>query len=72
MVIVADIDGFTVKRFMVDSGRSYNVLTWEAVMALQENLENLRKVENPLVGIREKLVKMERSMELPITLGEKH
>lgn len=40
-------------------------------MALQVNLENLRKVGTPLLGIGSKPVKVEESVDLPITLGEK-
>lgn len=65
MMVVVDIDGFIVKRILVDSGSSFNVLTWKAAMALQVNLEKLKKFKTPLVGIKGKLVKVERSVELP-------
>lgn len=34
MMVVVDIDGFTVKRILVDSKSSYNILSWEATAAL--------------------------------------
>lgn len=40
-------------------------------MALQANLEKLRNVETPLVGVGSKPVKVKGSVELPITLRER-
>lgn len=71
IVIVADVDGFTVKRILMDNGSSYNMLIWETTLALQVNLEKLRKIGTPFVGIGGTLVKMEGNVKLPITLGEK-
>lgn len=34
MMIVANINEFTVKRVLVDRGSSYNMLTWEATTGL--------------------------------------
>lgn len=47
MLIVPNIDNFTVKRILVNSGSSCNVLTWEAVVVLQVDLEKLKKITTP-------------------------
>lgn len=57
MVIIIDIDGFTVKGILVDSGSSYNGLTWEATIGLQVDLTKLQKVTTSLIGIKGKLVR---------------
>lgn len=69
--IMADIYRFTVKKILVNSKSSYSVFTWEVVVALQVNLMKLRKVITILVGIGGRPIKVERSMELPMTLGDK-
>lgn len=46
MVMVANIDGFIVKRVLVDSGGSFNILIWEAVAALNVNLTGLKRKSN--------------------------
>lgn len=71
IVVIINIDGFMVKMILVDSGSSYNVLTWEVVVALQVNLTGLKKEGTPLVGIRGKSVNIKGSVELLITLGDK-
>lgn len=40
-------------------------------MALQVNVEKLKRVGTPLVGINGRPIKVEGSLELPITLGKK-
>lgn len=57
MVVVVDINRFTVKRILVDSGSSCNILTWESVVALQMNISRLKKVSTLLVSIGGKSVK---------------
>lgn len=71
MVIVVDINGFTVKRILVDNRSSCNVFTWKASVALQVNITRLEKVNTSLVGIRGKPMTVKGSVELPITLGDK-
>lgn len=61
MAIMVDIDRFTVKRILVDSGSVCNVLTWEAAIELQVGMAKLQKVTT-LVGIKDKPVKVEGSV----------
>lgn len=44
MVVITDIDEFTVKRILVGNGSSSNMLTWELAITLQIDLGRLKKV----------------------------
>lgn len=68
MVIMTNIDGFTIKRISVDSRELCNILTWEAIIRLQVDLTKLKKIRTPLVGIKGKPVRVEGSVKLPITI----
>lgn len=70
-MVEANIDRLIVKRILVDNKSSYNVLICEAAIALQVDLEILKRVRNLLVGIGGKLMKVEGSVELLITQGDR-
>lgn len=63
IVVMADINRFIIKRILVDSESSYNVLTWKAIMALQVDLGRLKKLGPPLERIKGKPIKVKRSVE---------
>lgn len=71
MVIVADIDGFIVKRILVDNGSLCNMLISKVAIKLEVDLAKLKKVCNSFGGNRRKPVKVEDSTELTITVEEK-
>lgn len=43
MMIVVNTNEFMVKRILINSGSSYNVLTWESTIVLQMDLAKLKK-----------------------------
>lgn len=56
MVVIVDIDGFIIKKILVNNGSSCNILIWKVAVTLQVNMVRLKKV---LVGIGGKLVRVE-------------
>lgn len=67
---MANINGLIVKRILVDTKSSYNVIIFEAVKGLQIDLTKLKKDTTPLASIREKLVNVYGRAVLPTTLGD--
>lgn len=49
IVIVANIDGFSIKRILINNGCSYYILIWQAANSLLSDLAKLKKVKTPLV-----------------------
>ena len=59
-----------VKRFLFDNGSASNVLYYEAMKKLGLSDDQLKPFLMPLVGFRNKEVKVQGVVTLPLTLGE--
>lgn len=60
-----------VKRVLVDSGSSANIITWDCLRQLKYNREDLSPISQPLVGFGGQTVYPIGTLKLPIRLGEK-
>ncbi|VFQ68167.1 unnamed protein product [Cuscuta campestris] len=70
LVISMAIHKFFVKRILVDTGSSVNVLYWEAAQQLGIRKEDLTKLNMPLSGFTGDIIEPEGSIKLDIIIGE--
>ncbi|VFQ91001.1 unnamed protein product [Cuscuta campestris] len=70
LVISMAIHKFFVKRILVDTGSSVNVLYWEAAQQLGIRKEDLTKLNMPLSGFTRDIIEPEGSIKLDIIIGE--
>ncbi|VFQ77763.1 unnamed protein product [Cuscuta campestris] len=70
LVISMAIHKFFVKRILVDTGSSANVLYWEAAQQLGIRKEDLTKLNMPLSGFTGDIIEPEGSIKLDIIIGE--
>ncbi|XP_010243816.1 PREDICTED: uncharacterized protein LOC104587791 [Nelumbo nucifera] len=69
LVVSAVISNFVVKRILVDSGSSTNILFYEAFEKMKIAPKRLQPVDAPLVSFFGGIVKPEGKISLPITVG---
>lgn len=65
MVMVTNINGFIIKRILVDNRSSCNVITLEVTKGLLINLTKLKKVSTLLISVRGKLQNIKDNVILP-------
>ncbi|VFQ90866.1 unnamed protein product, partial [Cuscuta campestris] len=70
LVISMAIHKFFVKRILVDTGSSVNVLYWEAAQQMGIRKEDLTKLNMPLSGFTGDIIELEGSIKLDIIIGE--
>ncbi|VFQ69153.1 unnamed protein product [Cuscuta campestris] len=70
LVISMAIHKFFVKRILVDTGSSVNVLYWEAAQQLGIRKEDLTNLNMPLSGFTGDIIEPEGSIKLDIIIGE--
>ncbi|VFQ70687.1 unnamed protein product [Cuscuta campestris] len=70
LVISMAIHKFFVKRILVDTGSSVNVLYWEAAQQLGIRKEDLTKLNMPLSGFTGDIIEPEGSIKLDIIIGK--
>ncbi|XP_019162234.1 PREDICTED: uncharacterized protein LOC109158509 [Ipomoea nil] len=69
LVIAMDINGVVVRRILVDTGSSVNVLYLETFTKMGLTREQLRPVNTPLAGFTGDSVEAEGSITLPVEIG---
>ncbi|XP_019163610.1 PREDICTED: uncharacterized protein LOC109159953 [Ipomoea nil] len=69
LVITMDINGLVVRRILVDTGSSVNVLYLETFTKMGLTREQLRPVQTPLAGFTGDSVEAEGSITLPVEIG---
>ncbi|XP_019183802.1 PREDICTED: uncharacterized protein LOC109178721 [Ipomoea nil] len=69
LVIAMDINGVVVRRILVDTGSSVNVLNLETFTKMGLTREQLRPVNTPLAGFTGDSVEAEGSITLPVEIG---
>lgn len=70
MVIAVEIGGYDVKRVLIDSGNSTNVLFLDALKKMIRNEKDLKKVNSPLMGFASTTIYPVGVITLPVYLGE--
>ncbi|VFQ81371.1 unnamed protein product [Cuscuta campestris] len=70
LVISMAIHKFFVKRILVDTGSSVNVLYWEAAQHLGVKKEDLTKLNMPLSCFTGDIFELEGSIKLDVIIGE--
>ncbi|KAL2469642.1 RNase H domain-containing protein [Abeliophyllum distichum] len=70
LVITGDIADFDVKRVLVDTGSTANVLSWDAFTALKMPADRLKSVNTPLQRFGGGIVIPEGVIDLPVVLGK--
>ena len=71
LVVTARINGFLVKRVMVDQGSGADVMYLDLFRGLGLKNEDLMKHTSPLVGFNDKVVIPERQISLSVIMGGK-
>lgn len=71
LVITTKIVGFDVKRILVDSESSTDVLFLEAFLSMRKSREDINKVDFPLIRFAGKITYPLRAIRLPVVLGMK-
>ncbi|KAJ9140995.1 hypothetical protein P3X46_031581 [Hevea brasiliensis] len=70
LVVSVQINRYTVRRVLVDTGSSVNLLIKEVMEKLEHKIENLTKVMYPLVSLGNKIVSVLGTINLTIVLGD--
>ncbi|VFR01411.1 unnamed protein product [Cuscuta campestris] len=70
LVISMAIHNFFVKRILVDTWSSVNVLYWEAAQQLGIRKEDLKRLNMPLSGFTGDIIEPEGSIKLEVIIGE--
>ncbi|XP_019159714.1 PREDICTED: uncharacterized protein LOC109156332 [Ipomoea nil] len=69
LVIAMDVNGIVVRRILVDTGSSVNVLYLETFTKMGLTREQLNPVKTPLAGFTGDSVETEGSITLPVEIG---
>ncbi|XP_019181978.1 PREDICTED: uncharacterized protein LOC109177132 [Ipomoea nil] len=69
LVIAMDVNGVVVRRILVDTGSSVNVLYFETFTKMGLTREQLNLVKTPLAGFTGDSVEAEGSITLPVEIG---
>lgn len=72
LVLSAVVSNFLVRRILVDSGSSADIIFLQAFQQLNVGLEKLQPVHSPLVGFTGDRIAPLGSIALPVTLGPHH
>lgn len=70
LAITAEIDGYDVRRVLVDSGISTDILFLDALMKMGHSEKELKKVNFPLMGFASQKTYPVGAITLPVYLGE--
>lgn len=69
LVIMLTIEGFNIRRFLVDNGSSTDIIYLSAFQKLKVNSNKLRPLESPLVSFNGDRVYLKGIMILKVTTG---
>lgn len=69
LVIMLTIEGFNIRRFLVDNGSSTDIIYLSAFQKLKVNSNRLRPLESPLVSFNRDRVYLKAIMILKVTTG---
>ena len=69
LVVTLSIGNYPVKRVLIDTGTSSDILFAEAFDQLKISRERLRSVAIPLVGFNRSSTQPLEMMELPVLMG---
>ncbi|KAL0282668.1 UNVERIFIED_CONTAM: hypothetical protein Sangu_2938200 [Sesamum angustifolium] len=69
LVISATLANFLVKKVLVDSGSSTDIMFYDAYVQLEIDNAQLRKVNTPLTGFSGEMVEPLGEVMLPLSLG---
>ena len=69
LVIMLTIEGFNIRRFLVDNGSSTDIIYLSAFQKLKVNSNRLRPLESPLVSFNGDRVYLKGIMILKVTTG---
>ncbi|KAL0420150.1 UNVERIFIED_CONTAM: hypothetical protein Sradi_1428500 [Sesamum radiatum] len=69
LVISATLANFLVKKVLVDSGSSADIMFYDAYVQLGIDNAQLRKVNTPLTGFSGEMIEPLREVMLPLSLG---
>ena len=69
LVIMLMIEGFNIKRVLIDNDSSTNIIYFSAFQQLKVNLERLRPFESPLVSFSGDRVYPKDIVTLTVTIG---
>lgn len=70
LVITTEIDGYDVKRILIDSGSSTDVLFLNALKNMGKSKKDLKKVNCPLMGFASNATYLVGASTLPVYLDE--
>ena len=68
-MVTITIANFSVKRVLIDTGSSLDILFVETFNQLGISRDRLRPVTTPLVGFKGSTIKPLRIIELPVLMG---
>lgn len=68
--ITAEINGFDVRRILVEFGSSTNVLIHDALVAMGKTIKDLKKVDFPLIGFVRRTTYLLRAIHIPVVLSK--
>ncbi|XP_050290479.1 uncharacterized protein LOC126728736 [Quercus robur] len=71
LVVTTQINGFIVKRVMIDQGNGADVMYPDLFKGLRLKNEDLSKYDTPLVGFDGRVVILEGQISLPVNMGGK-
>ena len=71
LVVTARINGFIVKRVLMDQGSGFEVMYPNLIKGLDLKNEDLSKYDTPLVGFDGRMVVFERQISFPINMERK-
>ena len=69
LVIMLVIEGFNIRRVLIDNDSSTNIIYFSAFQQLKVNLERLRPFESPLVSFSGDRVYAKDIVTLTVTIG---
>ena len=69
LVIMLVIEGFNIRRVLIDNDSSTNIIYFSAFQQLKVNLERLRPFESPLVSFSGDRVYPKDIVTLTVTIG---
>lgn len=72
LVIAMDVGGTVVQRVLVDTGSSFNVLSWDTFQKLGLKRADLGRIKTPLADFTGDSIQPEGKIRLPTEIGEYH